>query len=78
MVFDIKIEDFWRKDRYVAVGHATVSPPKLTYASVVSQESVCITLKLYTLNDMEVKTYDIQNAYLTAPCSEKIWTTFGS
>ena len=27
---------------------------------------------------MEVKTSDIHNAYLTAPCSEKIWTTLGS
>ena len=27
---------------------------------------------------MEVKTSDIQNAYLTAPCLEKIWTTLGS
>ena len=27
---------------------------------------------------MEVKTSDIQNEYLTAPCLAKIWTTLGS
>ena len=46
--------------------------------SVVLQESVRIALTLAALNDLEVKTSDIQNAYLTAPCSEKIWTTLGS
>ena len=30
------------------------------------------------MNDLEVKTYDIQNAYLNAPFLEKIWTTLGS
>ena len=29
------------------------------------------------LIDLEVKSSDIQNAYLTAPCEEKIWTTHG-
>ena len=78
MIFDIKMEDFRRKARYVAGGHATVAPPTLTYASVVLRESVRIALTLAALNDLEVKTSDIQNAYLTAPCSEKIWTTLGS
>ena len=78
MIFDIKMEYFRRKARYVAGGHATVAPPTLTYASVVSQESVRIALTLAALNDLEVKTSDIQNAYLTAPCSEKFWTTLGS
>ena len=69
IIFDIKMEYFQRKDRYVAGGHSTVAPPPLTYASVVSQESVRIALTLTALNDPEVKTSDIQNAYLTAPCS---------
>ena len=29
------------------------------------------------LNDLEVKTTDIMNAYLTAPVTEKIWTWLG-
>ena len=68
MIFDIKMEDFRRKYRYVAKCHATVAPPTLTYASVVSQQIVRIALTLAALSDLEVKKSDIQNAYLTVPC----------
>jgi hypothetical protein len=61
----------------VAGGHMTEAPKTLTYASVVSRESVCIVLTMAALNDLEVKAADIQNAYLTAPVSEKIWTRLG-
>jgi hypothetical protein len=50
----------------------------MTYASVVSRESVRIALTLAALNNLEVKTADIENAYLTAPIGEKIWCTLGS
>ena len=63
------MEDFWKSDIYFAVGRATVVPPTLTYLSVVSRDSVRITLTLAVLNNMEVKTSEIQNVYLTAPCS---------
>ena len=49
----------------------------VTYASVVSRESVRIALTLAALNDLEVKTADIENAYLTAPVGEKIWCRLG-
>ena len=49
----------------------------MTHSSVVSRESVRIALTLAALNDLEVKTADIENAYLTAPVSEKIWTVLG-
>ena len=52
-----------------------VSSATMTYASVVSRESVRIALTLAALNDLEVKTADIENAYLTAPIGEKIWCT---
>jgi len=52
----------------------TDAPAVLTYASVVSRESIRIALTLSALNDLEVKGSDVQNAYLTAPCEEKIWT----
>jgi len=55
----------------------TEAPAVLTYSSVVSRESVRIALTLAALNDLEVKGSDVQNAYLTAPCEEKIWTTLG-
>ena len=78
MIFDVNMEDFRRKAQYVAGGHATVAPPTLTYAIVVLRESVHIALTLSALNDLEVKRSDIQNAYLTAPCLEKMFTTLGS
>ena len=73
MIFEIKIEKFRRKARFVAGGHTTETPETLTYASVVSRESARIALTLAALNDLEVKTGDIMNAYLTAPVGEKIW-----
>ena len=32
---------------------------------------------LAALNDLGVKTADIENAYLTAPVTEKVWTILG-
>jgi hypothetical protein len=32
---------------------------------------------LAALNDLEVSTADIENVYLTAPVSEKVWTVLG-
>jgi hypothetical protein len=77
-IFDVKMDSFQRKYRMVAGGHMTEAPATLTYASVVSRESVRIALMLAALNDLEVKAADIENAYLTAPVSEKIWTPLGA
>jgi hypothetical protein len=44
MMFDIKIEDFRRKARMVAGGRMTGSPTIMTYASVVSRETIRIAL----------------------------------
>jgi hypothetical protein len=74
MVWDIKMEDFRRKARCVAGGNTTEVPSTITYASVVSRESVRIALTLAALNDLQVKSADIQNAYLCSPCGEKVWT----
>jgi hypothetical protein len=76
-IFDVKMDSFQRKYRMVAGGHMTETPASMIYASVVSRESVRIALMLAALNDLQVKTTDIENAYLTAPVSEKIWTTLG-
>jgi hypothetical protein len=46
----------------------------MTYASVVSRESVRVALTLAALNDVDVKMADIENAYLMAPLTEKVWT----
>ena len=40
----------------------------------MSRESVRIEFILVSLNDLEIFTCDIGNAYLNKNCSEKIWT----
>jgi hypothetical protein len=78
MIFDVKLDNkFTRKARMVAGGHQTKPPSTLTYASVVSRDSVRIALTMAALHDLQVKTADIQNAYLTAPCREKVATVCG-
>jgi hypothetical protein len=62
----------------VAGGHMTATPPTMTYASVVSRDTVRIALTMVAIHDLEVKAADIQNAYLSmAPCTEKVATVCG-
>ncbi len=77
MVFDVKMEDFCRKAQLVAGGHMTEAPPTITYASIVSHETVRLALMIAALNDLEVKVGDVLNAYITAPITDKVWTTLG-
>jgi len=49
----------------------------MTYSSVVSRESVRIAFLIAALNDLQVFATDVGNAYLNAPCREKIWTRAG-
>jgi hypothetical protein len=44
---------------------------------VVSREKVRIALLMAALHDLEVQAADVENAYLTAPTSEKVWTICG-
>jgi hypothetical protein len=77
MIFDIKMEDFCCKARLVAGGHWTEAPATITYASVVSRETVCTALLMAALNDLEVKIGNVLNAYITAPVTKKVWTVLG-
>jgi hypothetical protein len=77
MISDIKMEYFRRNARFVSGGHTTDTPHAMIYASVVSRESVRIALTLSSMNDLDVKMADIENAYLTAPITEKVWTVLG-
>jgi hypothetical protein len=74
MIFDVKMEDFRRKARFVAQGHTTDAPHLATYARVVSRESTRIALALEALNDVDVMMGDTESACLTAPITEKVWT----
>ena len=73
---------FTRKARLVAGGHTTSPPAGITYSSVVARDTVRIAFVIAALNGLEVMSCDIGNAYLNAPCREKIWceagTEFGS
>ena len=77
MIFDIKMESLIAKSRLIAEGHRTETPSVMTYSSVVSRESVRIALTIAALNGLDVKTSDIENAYLTAPTEEKLYTILG-
>ena len=78
MIFDIKLgENFRRKARFVADGHKTETPSAITYSTVVSRDSVRICLTIAALNDLDILSADIENAYLTAPCREKVWLRGG-
>jgi hypothetical protein len=78
MIFDIKMDgNFTRKARLVAGGHTTETPSSATYSSVVSRESVRLAFTIAGLNDLDIYAADISNAYLHAPCREKIWTLAG-
>jgi hypothetical protein len=77
MIFDMKMEDFHHKGRFVAGRHTTETPHALTNESVVSKESVRITLTLDDLNDFDVNMDDIENNYLITQITEKFWTVIG-
>ena len=75
VIFDVKLsENFRRKYRFVAGGYKKISPAFLTYSSIVSRDSLRIALLLATLHGVEMKSCDIQNAYLSADFLEKLYT----
>ena len=53
IVFDVKM-DLTRKARICAGGHITDPPSSITYASVVSRDSVKIALMYAALNDLPI------------------------
>jgi hypothetical protein len=65
--------DFTRKARFCAGGHTTDTPVAMMYSSVVSRDSVWISFMLAALNGLDMMACDLGNAYLNAPCMEKIW-----
>ena len=72
IVFDIKM-DFTQKARFVAGGHTTEAPTSMTYSSVVSRDSMWIAFLIAALNDLDIMSMDLENAFIQAPCREKIW-----
>lgn len=65
-IFDVKLSTFQSKARLVANGNVTGPPQDISFSSVVSRESVRIFFLLAALNDTEIMSAYIQNAYLIA------------
>ena len=55
----------------------TESPSSLNDYSVISRESVCLTLLIAGLNDLEIMAYYVGNSYLNVPCRENILFSAG-
>lgn len=73
MVFDVKIT-LQRKACLVADGHKVSEVRReSTYSSVPSRYLVRMFFLLAALNDLDVLSADIQNAYLTEPIKEKYY-----
>ena len=75
MIFDVKMKDFPLKARLVAGGHMMETPDTMTYARVVSRETVCLALVIDALNYLEIKYGDVMNAHITVPIEEKVCST---
>ena len=76
LILDVKM-DFTRQARWVKYGHRTPDPKELNYAVVFSRDIVRISFTYSALNDVDVTSADIQNAYLQAPPSEKYYVIYG-
>ena len=67
LIHAVKMEDIRLKSRHVAGGHMTETPKCMAYSSVVGRETVCISLTIAALNNLQVKAGDVINAYVTSP-----------
>ena len=76
MIFDIRSE-LTCKACFITGGHETDTPEESIYSSVVTCSSVCIALMIATLNDLNVLSANMQNAYISSPTKEKVYTTVG-
>ena len=77
IIFDVKF-DLTRKARLVAGGHKHKDVPAFEcYSSVASRETIRIAFLLATVNKLKLLAADIGNAYLNAPCREKVHVTVG-
>ena len=77
IIFDVRF-DLSRKARLVAGGHRHRDVPSYeTYSSVVSRDSVRIILTIAALNNLQVLSANIGNAYLNVPNKEKVYVVCG-
>ena len=78
MIFDIKQQDMRYKARLVMGGNV-VDPSKYsTFSSTIENLSVKLLFLVAVQNGLDLRCGDIRNAFPTAPCAEKIWSTAGA
>ena len=77
MISDVKMEDFRRRSSLVVGGHMAETPATITYVRIVNRETVRIALTLAALSGFPAKVADIQNSYIPAHVTEKIWKVLG-
>jgi hypothetical protein len=76
MIFDVKMT-LERKARFVAGGHQTEPTKDITFASVVSRDSIRLAFLVAALNDLDILSADVSGAYLNAKAAEKVYTIAG-
>ncbi len=77
IIFDVR-PDLTRKARLVAGGHRHKDVPAYaTYSSVASRDSVRLMFMIAALNNIDVLSTDIGNAYLNAKNREKVHVIVG-
>lgn len=77
MIFNIKRIVLVRKVRFVARGNLTDPPVESVYSSVVTRESVRIMFLVAALNGLDILGADVQNAYINAKTSKKVYMATG-
>ena len=74
MIFDVKLDKcFTWKAQLVADRHKQDAPNSMTYSFVVSCYSVRIMLTLAALNNLDLQTTNVKNAYLNAKPKERVY-----
>ena len=72
LIFDVKM-NFTRKARFVANESTNPTTSPITYAGLLSRDTVQIAFTYTTLNGLDIMSAD-KNAYLQALISENYWT----
>ena len=78
MIFDIKQQDMRYKARLVMGRNVIDSPKYSTFLSTIENLSVKLLFLVAVQNGLDLMCGDIGNAFPTAPCAEKIWSTAGA
>ena len=78
MIFDIKQQDMRYKARLVMGGNVVDSSKYSTFSSTIENLSVKLLFLVAVQNGLDLMCGDIGNAFPTAPCAEKIWSTAGA